>query len=107
MIRTILVPLAEEHTSELLLDAALSLAKRTNSHIRAILIRPDPAEAIAYVPEVILAAGVTREAVERETRQAALAEKALFEAWQAPQRSPLHGRRPSRPLFCNLVGDGR
>ena len=42
MIRTILVPLAEGLSGELVLNAALLLAKRTNSHIRAMFIRPDP-----------------------------------------------------------------
>src|SRR5260370_14383894 len=88
MIRTILVPLAEELTSEPVLTAALSLAKRVNSHIRAMFILPNPEMALAYVPEVIIAAGATRESIERESRQNAAAEKARFEKWQTEKGVP-------------------
>jgi nucleotide-binding universal stress UspA family protein len=88
MIRTILVPLAEELNSEPVLDAALLLAKRTHSHIRAMFIRPDPETALAYMPKEIISAGATREAVERETRRAAKAEKARFEKWQTEKGVP-------------------
>jgi len=37
MIRTILVPLTTELSSETLLDAALLVAKRLNSHIHVLL----------------------------------------------------------------------
>jgi nucleotide-binding universal stress UspA family protein len=88
MIRTILVLLAEGFSGELLLNAALLVAKRTNSHIRAMFIRPDPEAALAYMPDVIIAAGATREAVERETHNAAAAEKAQFEKWQTQNGVP-------------------
>jgi nucleotide-binding universal stress UspA family protein len=82
MIRTILVPLTAEPSSEALLDAALSVAKRLNSHIRALFIQPSPDTALAYLPDVILAAGVTREVIERETQEAAAAAKDRFADWQ-------------------------
>lgn len=88
MIGTILVPLAEGLPGESVLNAALLLAKRTHCHIRAMFIRPDPATALAYMPDVIIAAGATGEAFERETRRAALAEKARFEAWQTQNGVP-------------------
>ena len=111
MIRTILVPLAEELNSEPVLDAALLLAKRTHSHIRAMFIRPDPETALAYMPKEIISAGATREAVERETRRAARAEKARFEKWQTEKGVPtvvgqrleavlLLGRRRSARSRC-------
>src|SRR6516164_8491840 len=68
MIRTILVPLTTELSSEAFLDAALLVAKRLNSHIRVLFIQPNPDTAFAYLPDVILAAGVTREVIERETQ---------------------------------------
>ena len=61
MIRTVVVPLTTELSSEALLDAALLVAKRLNAHIRALFVQPSPATAFAYLPDVILAAGVTRE----------------------------------------------
>jgi hypothetical protein len=48
MIRTILVPLATELSSEALLDAALLVAKRLNSHIRVLFIQPNPDNAFAF-----------------------------------------------------------
>jgi hypothetical protein len=48
MIRTILVPLTAEVSGATLLDAALVLARRVNSHIRALFILPDPDAALAY-----------------------------------------------------------
>jgi nucleotide-binding universal stress UspA family protein len=82
MIRTIFVPLAEGFSSRLLLDAALLVAKRTGAHIRAMFIRPEPEAALADIPDVMIAARVTREAFESESRQADSVEKTRFESWQ-------------------------
>jgi hypothetical protein len=82
MIRTILVPLTTELSSEAPLDAALLLAKRLNGHIRAVFIQPHPDAAFAYLPDVILAAGVTREVIERETLEAAGTAKDRFVDWR-------------------------
>src|SRR6516162_4139466 len=82
MIRTILVPLTTELSSEALLDAALLVAKRLYGHIRALSILPNPDTAFAYLPDVILAAGVTREVIERETQEAAAAAKDRFVDWR-------------------------
>jgi nucleotide-binding universal stress UspA family protein len=108
MIRSILVPLAEEISSEPLLDAALSIAKRAHSHVRAMFIRPDPERALAYVPEVIVASGVTREAIERESRQSAAAEKARFDKWQNNNHVPTTGTDRLDSCFATwteAVGD--
>jgi len=83
MLRTILVPLTTELSGELLLDAALVLARRVNAHIRALFILPNPHSALAYLPDVILAAGVTREVIERETREAAAEAEGRFIDWRA------------------------
>jgi hypothetical protein len=45
--QTILVPLTAEASGVTLLDAALVLARRVNSHIRALFILPDPDAALA------------------------------------------------------------
>jgi nucleotide-binding universal stress UspA family protein len=82
MIRTILVPLTPGISSDALLDAALLVAKRLNGHIRALFTQPNPDAAFAYLPDVILAAGVTREVIERETREAAAAAKGRFADWR-------------------------
>ncbi len=88
MIRTTLVPLTAELSSEALLDAALLGAKRLNGHIRALFILPNPDTAFAYLPEVIFAAGVTREVIERETQEAAAAAKERFVDWRKRNNVP-------------------
>jgi hypothetical protein len=88
MIRTILVPLTTELSSEPLLDAALLVAKRLNGHIRALSILPNPDTAFAYLPDVILAAGVTREVIARETQEAAAAAKDRFVDWRKHNNVP-------------------
>jgi nucleotide-binding universal stress UspA family protein len=82
MIRTILVPLTKELSRETLLDAALLVAKRLNSHIRVLFIQPNPVTAFAYLPDVILAAGVTREVIERETQEVAAVAQDRFVDWR-------------------------
>jgi nucleotide-binding universal stress UspA family protein len=88
MIRTILVPLTTELSSDALLDAALLVAKRLDGHIRALFIQPNPDAAFAYLPDVILAAGVTREVIERETQESAAAAKDRFVAWRKRNNVP-------------------
>jgi len=51
MIRTILVPLTAALPSERLLDAALTLGKRVNAHIRALFILPNSDAALRYIPK--------------------------------------------------------
>ena len=91
MIRTILVPLATELPNEALLDAALIAAKRLDAHIRALFVQPDPGAAFAYVPDVILATGVSREVIEREMLEMAAAEKDHFTAWRNRNNLPEAG----------------
>jgi len=104
MIRTILVPLTEELKSEPVLDAALLLAKRTNYHIRAMLIRPDQETAQNYMTEVIIAAGATRESIERETRQASAAAKARFDEWQTRNAVPIVSNNRLDSCFATWSG---
>jgi nucleotide-binding universal stress UspA family protein len=86
MLRTILLPLADGLSDEILLDAALLVAQRTEAHIRAMFIRPEPDSALATLPEVITAAGVTRDVIEREGHQAAEAQWTRFETWRKRNR---------------------
>jgi nucleotide-binding universal stress UspA family protein len=88
MIRTILVPLTPEMSSDDLLDAALSVAKRLNGHIRALFIQSHPDAAFAYLPDVILAAGVTRQVIEREALEATAAAKNRFAEWRKRNNVP-------------------
>ena len=88
MIRTILVPLTAGLAGEPVLDAALALARRVNGHIRALFILPDPHAVLAFLPDVILAAGVTREVIERETQEAAAEEKERFIDWRTRNNVP-------------------
>lgn len=87
MMRTILVPLAPGLSSEPALDAALSLAKRLNSHIRAVFVRSDPNIALSALPNA-MATTEMRQAIEREGDNAAAAERAGFEAWRSRHGLP-------------------
>jgi hypothetical protein len=55
-----------------------------NAHIRALFILPDPNAALAYLPDVILAA----EVIERETQEAAAKEKERFIDWRTRNNVP-------------------
>jgi nucleotide-binding universal stress UspA family protein len=88
MMRTVLVPLAKDFADEPAFEAAFFIAKRMNSHIHAIFVRPDPVLAISYIPDVVAATGVSRDVIEREGLQAAEAEKARFDAWRKRHDMP-------------------
>lgn len=82
MMRNLFVPLAPGLAGGPALDAALAVAKRMNSHIRAVFVRPDPALSLSYFPAVMVTEN-TRQMLESEGRKAEEEEKARFEAWRA------------------------
>jgi nucleotide-binding universal stress UspA family protein len=79
MTTTILLPLADELPIASVFYGALALAKPLQSHIHAAYVRPDPDTAISMLPEVIVAAGVTREEIARGGRASAAAAKDQFD----------------------------
>jgi hypothetical protein len=81
MLRTILVPLTATLSAETVLDAALALAKRVNANIRAMFISPNPHSALAYLPDVVLAAGLTREKIAGVRPGAALLRRCGLRQW--------------------------
>ncbi len=83
MITPILVPLAKELPTSHVFDATLWLARQLNARVRVSYIRPNPDAALAMLPEMIGALGITRESIEQESRQAAAAAKARFVEWSA------------------------
>jgi len=87
-------------SSDAFLNAALSVAKRLNGHIRALFVQPHPDAAFAYLPDVILAAGVTREVIERETLEAKAAAKSHFAEWRNRNEVP---EAPGVPLDSCFV----
>jgi nucleotide-binding universal stress UspA family protein len=105
MMRTILVPLAQGLAGEPALQAALAVAKRMNSHIRAMFVRPEPETLMSYLPILPMvgaAAGVTRDAVEKEGQQAAEAARVSFDAWRSRQKlpeAPVEGSATSARCF--------
>src|SRR5215469_16776902 len=103
MIRNILVPLTPEMSSDALLNAALSVAKRLNGHIRALFVQPNPDAAFAYLPDVILAAGVTREVIERETLEATATAKDRFVDWRKRMTFP----KPRVRVWIAVLSAGR
>jgi nucleotide-binding universal stress UspA family protein len=82
MTRNLFVPLAPGLLSAPALDAALVLAKRLNSHIRAVFVRPDPALSLSYFPAVMVT-DTTLQVIENEGTKAEEEEKDRFEAWRA------------------------
>jgi len=88
MIRTILVPLTAGLAGEPVLDTALALARRVNANIRALFILPNPHSALGYLPDAVLAAGLTREIIERETQEAAAEAKGRFTGWRIRNNLP-------------------
>jgi nucleotide-binding universal stress UspA family protein len=88
MFRTILVPLTAALPAETLLDAALALARRMSANIHAMFILPNPHSTLAYLPDVVLAAGLTREIIERETQEAAAEAKGRFTSWRTRNNLP-------------------
>jgi nucleotide-binding universal stress UspA family protein len=98
MMRTILVPLASGLVAEPALDAALLMATRMNSHIRAMFVRPEPQAAISCFPP-IAGARLTLGAVERQGREAAETAKARFDGWRS-QHAILDVQRDDRLDSC-------
>jgi nucleotide-binding universal stress UspA family protein len=82
MTASIMLPLAGELPTLKVFDAALWLSRELKARVQAAYIRPDPDAAAAIVPAMIMASGVTREVIERETRQAAAAAEARFDEWR-------------------------
>jgi nucleotide-binding universal stress UspA family protein len=87
MMRTLLVPLAPSLAEEPALDAALSLAKRINAHIRAVFVRPDPLLVLSYFPPGMVTAD-TQQAIDNEGRKAEAEERARFETWRSRHGLP-------------------
>jgi nucleotide-binding universal stress UspA family protein len=109
MMRTILVPIFQGCSGEGALDAALGVAKRMNSHIRAVFTRPDPDAAMRYIPETVIAGGINRASIEQEGQRAADAEKARFDAWRVEHEltaEPVGKRLDSRfASWAEQVGE--
>lgn len=81
-IRNILVPCFPGVEFDKQLAAALNVARQVEAHINTVFIHPDPAEAIAAIPAVALAAGVTAVTLQEDCRAAAAEGEALFTAWR-------------------------
>lgn len=87
MIRTILVPMAGQSSTEPLLDAALAAARIIDADIRALFIQPDPATALGYMAEISLA-GRSPEAVICEVGEIAAGVRDDFRTWQRDNHVP-------------------
>lgn len=91
MTTSILVPLAKELPTSRIPEATLWLARELEAGVQAAYIRPDPDTALAILPEMIAAAGVTRAAIERDGRQAAVAAAAKFDEWRVRGGASIKG----------------
>ena len=81
-IRDIFVPVFPGLPFAPQLDVAADLALRLKAHINAVFTRPDPLFAAAAVPEMIAAAGVVADTIERDGKHAAVAAFAAFDRWR-------------------------
>lgn len=90
---SILLPLAEELPTANIFDAARDLAFQLKARVMAAYIRPDPDAAARAIPEMIMAGGVTRDVIARETCQAAAAAEVRFEEWRDRHGGPSTGWR--------------
>jgi nucleotide-binding universal stress UspA family protein len=82
MMRTILVPFGGNLVSEPALDGAYSVASQMNSHIRALLLRPDVLAVARELPEAVA------DQLEWQNQQEAETAKGCFAEWRAAHRIP-------------------
>ncbi|ACL56305.1 universal stress protein [Methylobacterium nodulans] len=81
--RCLLVPTGPDTDPRPRLDLALRLSDRLKAHIALTILCPSAEDVLASIPEVAIAAGVTRERLEQETREAIEAARIAFDAWCA------------------------
>jgi nucleotide-binding universal stress UspA family protein len=84
-IRSILVAAVPGTDLEVILDAALGLARRMEGHLNVLLLQPDPTEFVLDYPELD-AALVTRMSHENARRDAAMQQR--FEVWREDKKLP-------------------
>jgi nucleotide-binding universal stress UspA family protein len=105
---SILMPLAHELPTSQVLEAALWLARELKAQVHTAYLRPDPDAAASMIPEMIAAAGVARDAIEREGRQAASAAEARFEEWRDRNgglAAPANTSKSWRAMWSEHVGE--
>ncbi|MCH8861287.1 MAG: universal stress protein [Proteobacteria bacterium] len=81
-LRTLLVPVTGREDHQAVVETALMLAKKFNSHLTALHVRPDPRSAIPFIGEGLTAEVVQDlcEAAEREGKTRAATAQAGFDA---------------------------
>lgn len=82
-LRCILVPTGPGVDATRGLDTALKLCRSVGAHIKVLFMSREPHGFLKAMPDVVRAAGVTVESVEREFRAAAAAGRAGLDAWCA------------------------
>ncbi|MDQ0469824.1 universal stress protein [Labrys wisconsinensis] len=87
--RCILVPTGPGIDAGHRLEAAVRLAGRTHAHVEVLFVRPDAKVLYASLPEVLQAAGVTAESIERDNIESASRACATLEAWCAARDLPM------------------
>ncbi len=80
-LRCILVPTGPGTDAIRRLNVALGVCRRLGAHIRVLFISREPHGLLTAMPEVVRAAGVDVESLEREFREAAVSERAKLDAW--------------------------
>src|SRR6516162_745119 len=96
-IRSILVPLTGLDSDQGTLDLALVVARDPGAHIAALLVNPDPAQAMAYAGMGTegLALQQLTERLEREAAETSARARQRFEAWRAAHGLP-EATRPAK-----------
>jgi hypothetical protein len=72
-LRNILIPAYHDDGCDHQLGAALNVVSKAKAHIKVLFVQPIVETIMATLPDVVRAAGVTREVVAREGREAAAA----------------------------------
>ena len=108
MIRTMLVPFAQDIQVEPLLDGALRLAAAFKSHIRAVFVRPDPSTLWASYPEVLGGTIGGYAEFKRHIEERGADQQRLFQAWCRRNDLPIVDRPPCTTASASclaLTGD--
>ena len=82
-IRDIFVPLCQQIDFDPPLEAAARLAERLNAGVDVVFMRPEPITTAVALPDMLVAAGVVLEAIEKESVTAEASAMSRFRTWHA------------------------
>ncbi|HTJ64271.1 MAG TPA: universal stress protein [Alphaproteobacteria bacterium] len=81
--RDIFVPMFQQAECGPQLDVAARLAPRLGAAVNAVFTRPDSVMAVAAIPDMLVAAGVVLQSIDKDGQAAQHSAHAQFDAWRA------------------------